>query len=103
PDAVPGRDVAADGILAGADVHDVGVRLRDADRADGAAEVLVGHRRPRVASVRRLENAAARRAHPEFTHPGRGTRDGDAAPAAVAFRNLSLWALASRASPSASP
>src|SRR3989441_12388700 len=83
PDAVAGRDVAADGILAGADVHDVGVRLRDADRADGAAEVLVGHRRPRVASIRRLENAAARRAHPEFTHPGRGTRDGDAAPTAV--------------------
>src|SRR6266702_2017786 len=82
PHAVAVRDVAADRVLAGADVDDVGVRLAHADRADGAAEVLVGHRQPSVAPVGALEHATAHRAEPVLVGPGRGARHRHAAAAA---------------------
>ena len=69
PHAVAVRDVAADARLAAADVDDVGVRRVDRDRADGAAEILVGHRRPGDAAVGGLEDAAAGRAHPVLDRP----------------------------------
>ena len=59
-DAAAGRDVAADGVGAGADVEDgrVGGRHRDgADRADGDA--VVGDVLPRLARALRLPDAAA--------------------------------------------
>ena len=46
-------------------------RRRHGDRADRPAEVLVGHRRPGLAGVDRLEDAAAGRAHPELVGPRR--------------------------------
>ena len=59
-DAVARLDVAADARLAHPDEDDVGVRLRDGDRADRCAVNLpVRHRRPAVAVVRRLPQAAA--------------------------------------------
>src|SRR3989449_2892948 len=79
--AVAVRDVAADRVLAGADVHDVGVRLAHPERPDGAAEVLVCHRQPGVAAIRRLEDAAARGPHPEFVGTGGRAGHGDRAPA----------------------
>src|SRR5213592_628146 len=71
PDAVAVGHVAADRELAGADVHDVGIRLGDPDRPDGAAEVLVGHGQPGVAAVGALEDTAARGAEPVFVGAGR--------------------------------
>ena len=62
-DAVAVRDVAADRLLARAHVEDVRVRFRYRDRADRARlEVLVGNDLPVRAAVRRLPDAAARRA-----------------------------------------
>ena len=78
PHAVPVGDVAADRELARADVHDVRIRLGDADGADSAAEILVGHRQPRVAAVDALEDAAAGGAEPVLLRTRRGARDRDA-------------------------
>ena len=62
-DAVAGHDVAADARLAHADVHDVGIRLRDSYGADrGAADLAVGDRRPGVAGIDSLPQPAADRA-----------------------------------------
>src|SRR2546426_7045147 len=83
PDPVAGGDFATNRVLAGADVDDIRIRLGDAERADGAAEVLVRHGQPGVTAVRGLENAAARRAHPVFGRPRGRPGDGDRAPAAV--------------------
>ena len=80
PDAVAVGDIAADRVLAGARVHDVRVRLADADPADRPAEVLVRHRQPGVAAVRRLEHTPARRTHPVFVGAGRRACDGHRAP-----------------------
>src|SRR5450756_1922714 len=55
------RHVAANRILAGADINDVGIRLAHADRADRAAEILVGDRCPGDSAVGRLEDSAPRR------------------------------------------
>ncbi len=59
PHAVTIRHVAADRCFATAGPDDVGVALEDVDRADGAAEIVVGHRVPRLARVRCLPHAAA--------------------------------------------
>src|SRR5207248_5362853 len=48
PDPVARGDIATDRVLAGADVDDVRIGLGDAERADGAAEVLVRHGHPGV-------------------------------------------------------
>ena len=62
-DAVAGHDVAADARLAHADVDHVGVRLGDGDGADRrTADLAVGDRRPGVARVDGLPQAAAHRA-----------------------------------------
>ena len=83
PHAVAVRDVAANRILAAADVDDVGRRRRDFDRADRPAEIFVGDRRPGLAGVDRLEDAAAGRAHPEFILARGVAGDGDRAAAAI--------------------
>src|SRR4029077_4063375 len=62
-DPVAMGDVAADAALAHPRVDDVGVRLRDRDRAHGArAELAVGDVAPADPAVRRLPDAAARAA-----------------------------------------
>src|SRR2546426_11886679 len=76
PNAVAVGHVAADGVLARADVHHIGVRLAHADRPDRAAEVLVRHRQPGVAAVCRLEDPAARGPHPILVGPRRRAGDG---------------------------
>ncbi len=80
--AVAVRHVAADGVLAGADVDHVGVGLTHPDRADGPAEVLIGDGQPGIAAVGGLEDAAAGRAHPVFVGAAGGSRDRNAAAAA---------------------
>ena len=82
PHAVAVRDVAADRILASADIDDVGRRGRDFDGADGAAEVSVGHRRPGLSAIHTLEHSAARRPLPEFVRPLRVSGDGNGPSAA---------------------
>src|SRR6185437_6425569 len=83
PDAVPIRDVAADVVLAGADIDDVGVRLAHPDGPDGPAEVLVGDRLPAMTAIGRLEDAAAGGAHPVFVGPRVGARYRDGAAASI--------------------
>src|SRR5207247_2852292 len=64
--AVPGGHVAAQRLLASPDIHHVGIRAGHRDRADGAgAELAVAQRTPRLPAVRRLPDAAARRAEVE--------------------------------------
>ena len=60
-----------------------GFDARHGDGADGAAEVLVGHRRPGLAAVERLEDAAAGGAHVVLVRPRRRAGDGHGAAAAV--------------------
>src|SRR5688572_25050058 len=62
PHAVAMGDVAAHGLLTGADVNDVGIGLGDGDRADGPAEEPVGDRLPALAAVSGLPDPAAGRA-----------------------------------------
>src|SRR5690606_15947197 len=58
-DAVTVRDVAADVRLAGTNVDDVGVRLRDGDCPDGrGVQVAVGDVEPVCATVGRLPDTA---------------------------------------------
>src|SRR5437868_742473 len=59
PHAISVRHIAANRILAGTDVDDVGVGFADSDCADGAAEILVGDRRPGHAAVRGLKDTSA--------------------------------------------
>src|SRR2546426_3894446 len=67
--AVPRGHVAAQRLLAGPDVHDVGIRFGDGHRADRAgAELAVAQGPPRQAAVGRLPHAAARGA--EVEHQG---------------------------------
>src|SRR6266487_3577860 len=56
--------------------------LRDVSHGDGAAEILIGHRQPRVAPIGALEDAAARGAEPVLVRAGRRAGDGHAAAAA---------------------
>src|SRR5262249_60007322 len=78
PDAGAVRDVAADGLLAAADVDDVRVRLADGDGADGAAEEAVGDVLPGGAAVAGAPDAAAGGAEVEQQrlagHAGDGRR-----------------------------
>src|SRR5688572_5092059 len=61
--AVARHDVAADTVLAHADEHDVGMRFRHRDRANRrAADLAIGHWRPRVPGVGGFPQAAANRA-----------------------------------------
>ena len=82
-DAVAVRDVAADGLLSGADVDHVRIGLRDGDRADRARlEVLVGDDLPVGAAVGRLPDAAAGRAEVERVRIAPNAGDRRHAPAA---------------------
>ncbi len=83
PHPVAVRDVAANRILAAAHIHDVRRGRRDGDRADGAAEILVAHRRPRLSGVDRLEHAAAGGAEPELIGSRRISRHGHRSAAAI--------------------
>ena len=68
--AVARHDVAADARLAHADEDDVGVRLRDGDGADRRAlDLAVGHRRPVLAAVGGLPQAAADGAEVRLLRP----------------------------------
>ena len=63
-DAVTGRDISAKACFAHADVHDVGIRRRDGNRADRTgAEEAVGDVVPRDPGVLGLPDAAAGGAH----------------------------------------
>src|SRR5262249_1931544 len=78
------RDVAADRRLARAGVDDVGVRLRDGDRADGGgAEVAVRDAAPGRAAVGGLPDAARTGAVVEGHRIGHVAGHGDDTPAPV--------------------
>src|SRR5439155_7819018 len=81
PHAVAMRDVAAQRILAAADVDDVRIRRRDLDGADRPAEIPVRDGSPGVAAVGALEHAAARRAEVVLVGTRRAAHDGDGAAA----------------------
>ena len=59
PHAIAVRHVAANRRLAAARPHDVRVALEECHGADRAAEVIVGHRIPRLPAIGRLPHAAA--------------------------------------------
>ena len=83
-DAVAGLDVAANARLARADEDDVRIRFRHGDRADRRTrDLAVGHRRPRLAAVRGLPQAAASGAEIAFLRPLQGTGHRQRAAAAV--------------------
>src|SRR6185312_1510010 len=77
PHAVAVRDVAADGILATADPHDIRILLIDGERADRAAEIVVGDGRRGLAAIDRLPDTAARGAEVVLIGASVGARDGD--------------------------
>ena len=60
-DALAVGDVTADAGLAGADVDDVGVRLRDGNRADGEVVLRVEEGRPGLAGVVAAEDPTCHR------------------------------------------
>ena len=83
-DAVARLDVAADARLAHPDVDDVGL---DSDTAtaptDALRDLAIGDRRPCLAAVGRLPEAAARRAEVRRLRPALHAGDGDRAAAAI--------------------
>src|SRR5688500_3764832 len=83
PHPIPMRDVAANRIFTAADVHDVRIGGSDADRADGASEIAVRYREPRLPTVSRLEDAAAGRSMVVLVRSRDASRDSDGPTAAV--------------------
>ena len=82
--AVARQDVAADARLAGADEHEVRVRLADRNRTHRRRRDLeVGDGVPVVAAVGRLPEAAAGRAEVGLVRPALDAADRDGAAAAV--------------------
>ena len=83
-DAVPRHDVAADARLAHPDEDHVGIRFRYRDRADrGALDLAVGDRRPVLAGVDRLPEAAADRPEVCLSGPSLDATDRDRAATAI--------------------
>src|SRR5688572_12710367 len=76
-------DVAANGLLAGADVDDVRIGLGDGDRADRASEEPVRYGLPRLTAVGGLPNAAAGRTEVVDVGLRRNALDRRGAPAAI--------------------
>ena len=66
PDTIAMRNITANRILARTDVNNVRIRLADADRANGTAEVFVGNACPGDSAVGRFENTAASRSEIVF-------------------------------------
>ncbi len=83
PDAVAVRHVAADRLLAAADVDHVRIPGANGNRADRAAEEAIGDVPPRAAAVLGLPYTAAGRAHVVGLTVGGNPGDRSAASAAV--------------------
>jgi hypothetical protein len=92
-DAIPLHDVPADAGLAHAGVDDVGVGLRDRQRADGAgAKLAVGDGIPGGPAVEGLPDTPTHRAEVVLEGPRRAAGDGDRTAAAIGADGTPLHA-----------